>query len=68
MLAYVGPETAAPVLSAIAAFFGFLLIGWRWVRTQCRKIYRFVFRIKTEDPVDSDETMANDPAAVENKG
>lgn len=52
MLAYVGPESVAPIASGIAAFFGFLLIGWRWIRTQCKRIYRFVFRIKADDVVE----------------
>lgn len=52
MLAYVGPESIAPVASGIAAVVGFLLIGWRWIRTQCKRVFRFVFRIKDDDPLD----------------
>lgn len=55
MLAYVGPESVAPIASGIAAFLGFLLIGWRWIRTQCKRIYRFVFRIKDDDLNDDED-------------
>jgi len=49
MLGYVGPEAAAPVVSAIVAVAGALLIGWRWILTRVKRIYRFVFRIKVEE-------------------
>ena len=54
MLAYVGPETVSVVGSALAGIFGFVFIFWRWIRTQCKRIYRFVFRIKVDDPTDDD--------------
>ena len=54
MLAYVGAEDVAPILSAVAAVVGFLLICWRWTTTQCRRIYRLVFRIKVDDSIDDD--------------
>ncbi len=50
MLAYVGPESIAPVASAIAAFFGFLLIGWRWIGSRVKRVFRFVFRISPKEP------------------
>ncbi len=72
MLAYVGPESIAPVLSAVAAFFGFLLIGWRWTFTQCRRVYRFVFRIKDDGPRDptddsTDVLQKNEPQPLQEK-
>ena len=62
MLAYVGPESVAPVLSVIAAFVGFLLIGWRWIISQCKRVYRFVFRIKIDDVVEFGKDDSADPA------
>ncbi len=71
MLAYVGPESIAPVASAIAAVVGFLLIGWRWVVTQCKRVFRFVFRIKVDETLDqsdgsSDGLRENDQHVQEN--
>ena len=65
MLAYVGPESVAPVLSGIAAFVGFLLIGWRWIRTQCKRVYRFVFRIKVDDVAELGKDDSTDAAKKE---
>ena len=57
MLAYVGPDTVAPIASGIAAVVGAILIGWRWIVKKCRAFYRFVFRIKVEEEPEVDETM-----------
>ena len=61
MLAYVGPESVAPIASAIAAFFGFLLLFWRKVISVVKQSFRFVFRIKVQDDDDhNDDTAAID--------
>ena len=58
MLAYVGPESIMPVASGIAAFFGFLLLGWRWIANHVKRAFRFLFRIKPPVP-EADPEMLN---------
>jgi hypothetical protein len=41
-LLYLGPETALPLASFLAAIIGFLLIGWRWIWALVKRIYRMV--------------------------
>ena len=63
MLAYVGPEAVAPIMSGIAAVAGFLLIFWRKVVLTCKKTFRFIFRIKVEEEPEEEEMIEkSDPA------
>jgi hypothetical protein len=50
MLAYIGPETALPVASALAAGVGVVLTFWRYIRMMISRCWRFVTRAgaKTE--------------------
>ena len=50
MLAYVGPESVAPIASIIAAILGALLIGWRWIVARVKSVIRFVFRLPPPEP------------------
>lgn len=64
MLGYVGAESISAVASGIAAVVGFFLIGWRWINKQCRRFYRFVFRIKVdEEEEQQDEVLEKTDAA-----
>ena len=40
---YVGPETMLPLMSALAAGIGILLMAWRRVAAWVRKAWRFCF-------------------------
>lgn len=42
VLAYVGPEAALPLLSVLAAIGGALLVGWRFVASFFRRIWRLM--------------------------
>lgn len=44
MLAYIGPETALPVASALAAAVGVVLTFWRYIRMMFSRCWRFVTR------------------------
>ena len=44
LLAYVGPETALPVASALAAAVGVVLTFWRYIRMLLARCWRFVTR------------------------
>ena len=44
MLAYIGPETALPVASALAAAVGVVLTFWRYIRMMMSRAWRFVTR------------------------
>ncbi len=61
MIAYIGPESIAPVTSVFVAIAGFLLIGWRWITTRVKRIVRFVFRLPPPEPTE-EELDATDPA------
>jgi hypothetical protein len=39
LLLYVGPDTALPILSFLAAIVGFLLMWWRRLLTLARRIF-----------------------------
>jgi len=43
-LAYIGPETALPVASALAAAVGVCLTFWRYIRMMLSRCWRFVSR------------------------
>ncbi|MBL8850999.1 MAG: hypothetical protein JNG89_15070 [Planctomycetaceae bacterium] len=43
-LAYIGPETALPVASALAAAAGVVLTFWRYIRMLLSRCWRFVTR------------------------
>jgi len=43
-LAYIGPETALPVASALAAGAGVCLTFWRYIRMMLTRCWRFVTR------------------------
>jgi hypothetical protein len=43
-LAYIGPETALPVASALAAIAGVCLTFWRYIRMMLARCWRFVTR------------------------
>lgn len=43
-LAYIGPETALPVASALAAVAGVCLTFWRYIRMMCSRCWRFLTR------------------------
>jgi len=42
LLAYIGPEVLLPLMSVLAAIFGGLLIGWRWIVAFVGKGGRFL--------------------------
>jgi hypothetical protein len=41
-LLYLGPETALPLASFLAAIIGFILIGWRWILSLIKRLFRMV--------------------------
>jgi hypothetical protein len=41
-LLYLGPETALPLASFLAAIIGFILIGWRWIWSLAKRFFRMV--------------------------
>lgn len=43
-LAYIGPETALPVASALAAIAGVVLTFWRYIRMMMSRCWRFILR------------------------
>jgi hypothetical protein len=43
-LAYIGPETALPVASALAAAAGVVLTFWRYIRMMISRCWRFITR------------------------
>jgi len=43
-LAYIGPETALPVASALAAVAGVCLTFWRYIRMICSRCWRLITR------------------------
>ncbi|MFO1092845.1 MAG: hypothetical protein U0992_05945 [Planctomycetaceae bacterium] len=50
LLAYIGPETALPVASALAAIAGVCLTFWRYIRMLLSRCWRFVTRRGAESP------------------
>ena len=42
MIAYIGPESVSAVASGVAAFLGFLLLGWRWILKQVKRPFQFL--------------------------
>jgi hypothetical protein len=44
IILYMGPETALPLLSALAAVVGFLLMVWHRAVALARKVWRFFAR------------------------
>lgn len=42
--AYIGPETALPVASALAAVVGVCLTFWRYIRMMISRCWRFITR------------------------
>lgn len=43
-LAYIGPETALPVASALAAIAGVCLTFWRYIRMMAARCWRVITR------------------------
>ena len=41
-LLYLGPETALPIASFLAAIIGFILIAWRWIASLFKRFFRMV--------------------------
>ncbi len=67
MLAYVGPETALPVASALAAIVGVLLICWRFVIRVVVVVVRFVLRRQRPAAPQSDTKPETSPAGTRAK-
>ncbi|MGH2359700.1 MAG: hypothetical protein ACRDGM_04045 [bacterium] len=44
VLLYMGPETALPLLSALAAIVGFLLMVWHRAIALARKVWQFLVK------------------------
>jgi hypothetical protein len=51
-LLYLGPEVVAPILSALAAVGGVLLMFWRRVRATARALVRLVTGKPKDAPAD----------------
>jgi hypothetical protein len=58
---YVGPEIMMPVVSALAAIGGVLLIFWRRVKAAFRAIFRFVTGRPAPPPPTEPEVPSEGP-------
>ena len=46
VLGYVGPDTLLPVMTALSAVVGVMLIGWGYIVNFFRKVFRLIIRSK----------------------
>ncbi len=70
ILAYLGPETALPIASALAAIVGVFLCFWRWIVRGIAWVFRAAFpkRKTPETPTEHDARNRADNQADNRAG
>lgn len=65
VLLYLGPDSLLPLVSAMAAILGFILMLWRFLRSQGRKAIRRVTGAQQEDFFLDDEADVSQENDIE---